>query len=255
MLRMPFACEEFREIATVYRFARQLDDFIDAPMRPVADKTDLLILVADQLRTSGKAKTAALSHARYTLALDDAVLQHGVRLISFIERIEWDATQRSLNNLTDFYEYYEGIAGVFGDIVCDIFHEPSGPLREAVRANAIRLGILTQLRDIQEDLNTGGRVCGLAEQITRLRLAQAAGRPDWPQAISDHVLAVLELLPPTPTAACKAGGSSMLRRYLAIVESTNAILAARLRHSPQLPEHARLTAIDRMVLAWRFLRS
>jgi 15-cis-phytoene synthase len=170
-----------RALATVYAFARRIDDIGDGTL-PAPDKLAAL--------AEARASITALAAGQpppagdlVLLALADAARQFAIPLDAFGELIDGcEADVRGTTYLTfdDLLHYCRCVAGSIGRLSLGVFGTPdtatAAPLADAL---GVALQLTNILRDIREDYRSG-RVYLPAEDLDRFGCVLEPGRQDEP---------------------------------------------------------------------------
>ena len=232
--------ERRRALATLYAFARRVDDIGDGD-DPVEKKLDRLAGV----RASLAAVTAG-SHDRddpVLVALADAASRYPIPLEAFGELVdgcEMDCSKKEYESFDDLVVYCRCVAGSIGRLSLGVFETED---REAAVPLADQLGIALQLtnilRDVVEDRTTMGRVYLPREDLVRfgcepdgtgpkeemsalIRFEAARARERYVEG-----LRLLDLLDHR-SRACVAAMAGIYRRLLGRIESDpSAVLVRR----------------------------
>ncbi len=142
-----------RAIYAVYAFCRICDDIADDDI-PLAEKTQLLIALREQLHASRKSPPsdpifAALRHAAQSFAIPYTYFEQ------VIDGVEVDLTQSRFADWEELRSYCYKVASVVGLICIEVF----GYEDEQARDYAVDMGIAMQLtnilRDVKEDAERG----------------------------------------------------------------------------------------------------
>ena len=243
-----------RGLATIYAFARRIDDIGDGDL-PAPEKLSQLEQARQQITASAGAEDPVL------FALADVARRFPVPMPAFGEVIDGciaDVNGTTYETFDDLHHYCRCVAGSIGRLSLGIFGSDDD---EQAPQLADDLGTALQLtnilRDIRED-HANGRVylpaedlnrfgCDLGSpaepQFTQLMEFEIARARDW-YAIGLRLLPMLDWR----SAACTGAMAGIYRRLLEhIAADPTAVLAGRLSLPGRQKALVALTALTRRV--------